>query len=210
MSEDGDWVAAEDAPTRLILDLSENFDPNLLSLIDSGSVAAVTASPASDHIEALSAHCVRSGVALIARIGSTTDAQLDPSFNGCALTGPASTKAWRQRQGSDFIIGTNVGTSRHDAVVAGEAGADYVVFGGMAGDDQSEDTELMVELCQWWGDLMVLPCAVAGAPTAAGARRLALAGADFIIIGDTAWQAGTSPQEVLEAHRQAISNIRRE
>jgi thiamine-phosphate pyrophosphorylase len=63
-------------------------------------------------------------------------------------------------------------------MVAGEDGADYVLFAG-------PDSEELFELCRWWSELFVLPCAVEGiGPEIAGYIG---AGADFIAIGEALW-----------------------
>jgi thiamine-phosphate pyrophosphorylase len=63
-------------------------------------------------------------------------------------------------------------------MVAGEDGADYVLFAG-------PDSEELLDLCQWWSELFVLPCAVEGiGPEVAGSIE---AGADFIAVGEALW-----------------------
>lgn len=72
--------------------------------------------------------------------------------------------------GRDCIIGVEAGPLRHDAMVLGEAGADYVAFGR---DDQ-------VARIEWWAEVFEVPCVALGVGDAAEAVRLAEAGADFI------------------------------
>jgi len=83
------------------------------------------------------------------------------------------------------IVGADGGVSRHDAMMLGEAGADYVAFGptgedGGDEDDDGEDTQ--ADLVGWWSDLFVVPIVAVGIETAAEAARIAAEAPDFIAI----------------------------
>ena len=82
--------------------------------------------------------------------------------------------AARDRLGHDAIIGVSCDRSRHDAMEAGEAGADYVAF---AAD---------LELVRWWAELMLVPV-VAELDSLDQAAELAAAGAEFIALGGAVW-----------------------
>ena len=87
----------------------------------------------------------------------------------------------RRSLGAERLIGASCGLSRHAAMVAGEAGADYVLFGSLA----ARTGDQVVELVAWWSELFVLPCAAAGPALARdGARALAARGADFLATQD--------------------------
>lgn len=77
----------------------------------------------------------------------------------------------------DGIAGAGL-SSRHDAMEAGEAGADYILFGKTDGSDDIMPT---VELVNWWAEVFEVPC-VGVATTLAEAEALAAAGADFIAL----------------------------
>jgi len=79
--------------------------------------------------------------------------------------------------GADAMIGAACGISRHDALVLGELGADYVAFGAEPGEDAAED---VTELVRWWQEVCEPPVVGwhhGGWDTAAA---LIDAGADFI------------------------------
>jgi len=79
------------------------------------------------------------------------------------------------------IVGAAGLRERHDAMVAGEAGADYVLFG-----DLGETLAAKVERVGWWAELFNTPCvALIGALNEAA--PLAKAGADFLMVGDCVW-----------------------
>ncbi|WP_341992569.1 thiamine phosphate synthase [Azorhizobium sp. AG788] len=77
----------------------------------------------------------------------------------------------------DGIAGAGLPT-RHDAMEAGEAGADYILFGKTDGSDDIAPT---VALVDWWAEVFEVPC-VGVATTLAEAEALAAAGADFIAL----------------------------
>jgi thiamine-phosphate pyrophosphorylase len=83
--------------------------------------------------------------------------------------------------GQGFIIGVDAGKSRHDAMVLGEAGADYVGFGVPAGvKDTDGARSRRLELVSWWAEIFEIPCVAFEVATPDDADRLARAGADFI------------------------------
>jgi len=100
----------------------------------------------------------------------------------------------RRRLGEERLVGAACGGSRHAAMVAGENGADYVMFGAPETDLEA-GADRLVELCTWWSELFVLPCAAAIPPDPGLARRLARAGAGFVVIAPDFRE---SPAEALE------------
>ncbi|HUZ92019.1 MAG TPA: thiamine phosphate synthase, partial [Methylocella sp.] len=71
-------------------------------------------------------------------------------------------------------------TTRDAAMTAGEAGADYVMFGGPA---SSEPHEIIVERVAWWVEIFNVPC-VGYAHELGAIGDLVHAGADFIALGE--------------------------
>ncbi len=102
--------------------------------------------------------------------------------DGVHLSDPAAYKAARQALGPDAIIGVACGDSRHDAMVAGENGADYVAFGAL-GPPQAADADLVA----WWQAATTVPCVALGAESAEAAGTLARAGVDFLVLGPDLW-----------------------
>lgn len=101
--------------------------------------------------------------------------------------------AARSNLGPDAIVGIEAGGSRHDAMVLGEAGADYIAFAAppLAHDD-AEHAELQADLIAWWSELFEVPCVAFGVTGPEEAADLASDGADFIAI---ALPTGAAPQE---------------
>lgn len=88
--------------------------------------------------------------------------------------------------GAHAIVGTDAGQSRHDAMVLGEAGADYVAFS--AATEAGEASEALADMLAWWSDLFEVPCVAFGVRGVTEADEMVTAGADFVAVrvGDTA------------------------
>ncbi len=84
------------------------------------------------------------------------------------------------------IVGVGHLATRHDAMTAGEAGADYVLFGEPDPHGQRPATEAIAERLDWWAELFEPPC-VGFAESIEEARLFAAAGADFVLVGDCIW-----------------------
>lgn len=91
--------------------------------------------------------------------------------------------AARALVGGDAIVGVDAGQSRHDAMVLGEAGADYVAFSLAAGtDDEDERHEMRADMVAWWSAVFEVACVAFDVGGAEEAGELVQAGADFIAI----------------------------
>src|SRR3984885_864268 len=83
----------------------------------------------------------------------------------------------------DRIAGAGGLRSRHDAMLAGETGADYVMFGDPDRRGHRPSFDTIEERLKWWAELVEIPC-VGYATNAGEVRPLAQAGADFVALGD--------------------------
>jgi len=83
----------------------------------------------------------------------------------------------------DRIVGVGGLSGRDAAMEAGEAGVDYLMFGG---PDDSETHESIRERVEWWAEIFNIPC-VGYARDPALAGDLAQAGAEFIALCDGLW-----------------------
>lgn len=82
----------------------------------------------------------------------------------------------------DRIVGAGNLRSRHDAMEAGEAGADYVFFGNLApGETRGNADDLLVDRASWWQPIFETPCVVL-ATRADMVAALGKAGADFVAL----------------------------
>jgi thiamine-phosphate pyrophosphorylase len=96
------------------------------------------------------------------------------------------------------IVGAGSLRLRDDAMSAGEAGADYVMFGEPGA---SLTPEALRERVGWWAEIFETPC-VAYAADAADVGPLAAAGADFVALGDAIWSGGDAAEPVRRAMAQ--------
>jgi thiamine-phosphate pyrophosphorylase len=96
------------------------------------------------------------------------------------------------------IIGVTCHDSRHLAMEAAEAGADYVAFGAFFPTQTKEPkTSASPELLEWWSEMMVVPCVAIGGITVANARALVDAGADFLAVSAGVWEHAGGPQQAV-------------
>jgi thiamine-phosphate pyrophosphorylase len=87
----------------------------------------------------------------------------------------------REVLGTRYIVGVDVGRSRHDAMSLAEDGADYIGF-GIPSHVEDRDTagDRRRELISWWSEIFEVPCVAFDVETADEAQILAGAGADFV------------------------------
>ena len=103
----------------------------------------------------------------------------------------------------DRIAGVGGLVTRHDSMSAGEAGADYVLFGEPDAHGQRPSTEAIAERLNWWAELFEPPC-IGFATSIEEAHEFAAAGADFVLVGDFIWVDSRGAAAVLADVEQAI------
>lgn len=102
------------------------------------------------------------------------------------------------------IAGAGGLATRHDAMLAAERGADYVMFGEPDETLQRPAFEAVLERVAWWAQVFEVPC-VAYAASLDEAAKLAQAGADFVAIGDFVF---SDPRGIAVAVAQCIDALR--
>lgn len=117
---------------------------------------------------------------------------------------PARLRSLRDRLKRDRILGCGGLTSRDDAMMAGEAGVDYLLFGEPHAGDVPPDLDDVVERAAWWAGIFETPC-VAFAPDLAAVSRLAATGAEFVALGDAVWRHPQGPEAAVEAALLALA-----
>ena len=87
-------------------------------------------------------------------------------------------------------IGRTCHDSRHLAMDAGEAGADYVAFGAFyPTTTKPSNYRPDPSILSWWATVFEIPCIAIGGITAANAKPLVAAGADFLAVCQAVWGA---------------------
>lgn len=94
----------------------------------------------------------------------------------------------REELGRDAQIGVTCHASRHLAMEAGEAGADYVAFGAFfPSTTKQSDHRPEPDLLTWWSTLFEIPCVAIGGITPSNCASLIAAGADFLAVSGAVW-----------------------
>ncbi|MGV6848306.1 MAG: thiamine phosphate synthase [Marinibacterium sp.] len=124
-------------------------------------------------------------------------------LDGVHLTSPGrGVREARKALGPDAIVGSFAGASRHDGLVAGEAGADYVSFGPVGGAGLGDGSRADREIFEWWSEMIEIPVVAEGGLDAALVRDLAPV-SDFLAIGEEIWTAD-DPVIALKTLRAAM------
>ena len=110
-------------------------------------------------------------------------------LDGVHLTdGARQIRTARKALGADAVVGAFCGTSRHDGMSAGEAGADYVSFGPAGDTVLGDGSRAEFEVFEWWSQMIEVPVVAEGALDEDLIRRLAPV-TDFFGIGTEIWGA---------------------
>ena len=192
------------------LDVTGAFPDRLARALDAGPVAAFQfrVKDLSEHeaarlAEPLQAICAARDVAFIVNDSISLAKRI--GADGVHLGQDDGTvEDARQRLGRDAQIGVTCHDSRHLAMEAGEAGADYVAFGAFF-PTTTKQTQHRAEpdLLTWWQSLMEIPCVAIGGITPANAAPLVAAGADFLAVSGAVWNGDEA--EVVKAFHQVLS-----
>lgn len=113
----------------------------------------------------------------------------------------------RRIMGPDAMIGATCHDSRHLAMEAAEAGADYVAFGAFFPTDTKVTTHRpdLVELTIWQ-ETMETPCVAIGGITVENAAQVAAAGADFVAVSAGVWAHPEGPAAGVRALNAVLEN----
>jgi thiamine-phosphate pyrophosphorylase len=114
----------------------------------------------------------------------------------------------RKIMGKHAMIGVTCHDSRHLAMEAAEAGADYVAFGAFF-DTATKDapTRAEPELLTIWQETMEIPCVAIGGITAQTAASMAEAGADFIAVSGGVWSHPEGPKAAVAAFNAELAKV---
>jgi len=165
------------------------FVPLLEAALDAGDVACVLAR-ASARDEGTIKSIIRRLAPIIQARGAAclveTNARLAPRADADGVhllgAGPALAEALAALK-PDRIVGVGGLLGRDDAMEAGEAGADYLMFGG---PDEATAHDVIAERAAWWAEIFNVPC-VAYAREPALAGELAATGAEFVALCEGLW-----------------------
>ncbi|WP_309092647.1 thiamine phosphate synthase [Phenylobacterium sp.] len=193
------------------LDDLAGFGRSLAHALDAGDVAAlqVRLKDVPDEIiagavDALLPIAAARGVALI--LNDRPDLAARLGCDGVHVgQEDASYAEARRAVGRDKIVGVTCHDSRHLAMEAAEAGADYVAFGAFFPTTTKDPkTRAEPEILSIWQETMEVPCVAIGGITVETARELARAGADFLAVSAGVWSYGDGPAAAVAAFNREI------
>lgn len=176
------------------LDVSGAFPDRLARALDAGPVAAfqfrvkgMDQHEAARLAEPLQRLCADRDVAFIVNDSVSLARRL--GADGVHLgQGDGDPREARAILGPSAQIGVTCHDSRHLAMEAGEAGADYVAFGAFHPTATKETTHRPdPAILSWWTTLFELPCVAIGGITPDNAAPLVAAGADFLAVSGAVW-----------------------
>jgi thiamine-phosphate pyrophosphorylase len=136
-------------------------------------------------------------------IGGHADLVARAGADGAHLSGIEAFNTAIETLKPERIVGIGGLASRHDAMQAAEAGADYVMFGEPNGNGERPAFALIEERVAWWAEVFELPC-VAYAASLDEVAALVAAGADFVALGDWLWR---EPQHIAAQVAAAAQNL---
>jgi len=203
--------------TRLYLVTPPAFAPaafanRLAEALDAGDVACVQLrlKPADDDAIRRAADALRPvaqqrGVAFL--MNDRPDLALATDCDGVHVgQEDASYAEARRVLGLGRIIGVTCHASRHLAIEAAEAGADYVAFGAFfASASKAAKHRAEPEIIRWWSELMTVPCVAIGGITPENCAPLVAAGADFLAVISAVWDHPQGPGAAIKAFARAIA-----
>ena len=181
--------------------IDAGFAGNLAAAFDGGGVAAfqlrlkgLDEDAVARAAEPLQRLCADRDVAFIINDSMTLAKRL--GADGVHLgQGDGDAREARKLLGPSVQIGVTCHDSRHLAMEAGEAGADYVAFGAFYPTTTKETLHRPdPSILGWWTALFELPCVAIGGITPDNAAPLVKAGADFLALSSAVWAHPQGPQ----------------
>jgi len=142
-------------------------------------------------VKAVACGIQAAGAALL--VGGRPGIVAGAGADGAHLAGPDALKAAIQLLKPRYVAGVGGLRSRHDAMVAAEAGAEYVMFGEPDATGHRPSHEAVVDRVAWWAEVFEVPC-VAYAAVLGEIEALVAAGADFIAVGDALFDDPRGPR----------------
>jgi thiamine-phosphate pyrophosphorylase len=142
------------------------------------------------------------GAALL--IDGHTELVARAGADGAHLTGIEAFEAALNTLKPERIAGCGGLKTRHDAMLAGEQGADYVMFGEPEESERRPSFEGIVERIAWWAEVFEIPC-VAFAGHCEEIAPLAAAGADFVAAGPWIFEDARGPAAAVADAAQRLA-----
>lgn len=188
------------------------FAADLRAALDGGDVAAfqLRLKDADDAAigraaDALRPICQQRGVALIMNDRPDLAVKFDCDGVHVGQEDIACAEA-RRIVGPERQVGVTAKASRHLAMEAAEAGADYVAFGAFFPSSTKQiTTPADLEIVEWWSGLMEVPCVAIGGITVENCKPVIAAGADFLAVAGGVWSHKDGPEAAVRAFNELFA-----
>ena len=211
------WGGGENPPCRLYLITPPRLEPRgfadeLARALDAGDVAAVQLRLKGADDDAVRRACAQLMPVCHARdvafiVNDRPDLAAELGADGVHI-GQEDTDhaAARRLVGDNAIVGLSCHDSRHLAMEAAAAGADYVAFGAFhPSATKAPKARAKLEILEWWSELFEVPSVAIGGITIGNCAPLIAAGADFLAVISSVWDYDKGPAAAVAAFGEAIA-----
>jgi thiamine-phosphate pyrophosphorylase len=174
------------------------FGDHLAAALEGADVAAVLLRLCQDD-EPGRINCAKALVPIVQRKDAALLLDVDADLvaragaDGAHLSGIDNVTTALASLKPERIVGAGGMLTRHDAMLAADGGADYVMFGEPDAAGHRPPFAAIEERLAWWAEICEVPC-VGFAANADEVPALGRAGADFIAIGDFVWADARGPR----------------
>lgn len=191
--------------------LPDNFEAQLAAALDAGDVAALQLRLKDVNDDAIARVTERlrpiaqnRGVAFI--LNDRPDLAVKLGCDGAHVGQTDMPLKQARKVLGDLTLGVTCHNSRHLAMEAAEAGADYVAFGAFFPTATKEPPEMAeIETLQIWAQTMEVPCVAIGGINAENCAPLVKAGAEFLAVVGAVWNHPEGAAAGVKAMLKAIA-----
>ena len=179
-----------------VLDDGAAFAPRLAEACGAGPVAAVLLNLSAadertlvNRVKELAPAAQEHGAAVLVAAPGEADLAAVAArggADGAHISDPGRVREWRERLKGERILGVGGLRSKDEAMAAGEAAADYLMFGEPRPDGSLPPLEAVVERAAWWAEIFETPCVVY-APSLDALPAITATGAEFVAVGEAIW-----------------------
>ncbi len=106
------------------------------------------------------------------------------------------------------VVGAGHILTRHDAMEAAEAGADYIFFGQIDRPEEPEAHPKTLDFADWWVPLFEPPCVVMAGSSLDSIEEIAETGADFVAVRDCIWRDPRGARKAIEDAETRLAEVR--
>lgn len=189
------------------------FTPRLEEALSAGDVASLLIAPdvsSEAHLqriaEALVPIAQAHGVAAL--VADDTRAMGRSKADGLHVqTGAAALADAAGKLQPKSIVGAGNLKTRHEAMAAGEAGADYVLFGMLDLPEDPSPHRKTMDLGAWWADLFEPPCVLLAGTEIESVEDCARTGCDFVGVRATVWDHPDGPAAAIRAANSILDDV---